>query len=53
MNSSRNIFVFGFSMFSAMVIPNWILKHPESISTGTKPYFHYQAKPFTLKIMLN
>uniref|UniRef100_A0A674PBF3 Solute carrier family 23 member 4 n=1 Tax=Takifugu rubripes TaxID=31033 RepID=A0A674PBF3_TAKRU len=34
MNSSRNIFVFGFSMFSALVIPNWILKHPEAISTG-------------------
>ncbi|XP_068170113.1 xan_ur_permease domain-containing protein [Antennarius striatus] len=34
MNSSRNIFVFGFSMFSGLVIPNWILKHPESITTG-------------------
>lgn len=38
MNSSRNIFVFGFSMFSALVIPNWILKHPEAISTGAKTY---------------
>lgn len=34
MNSSRNIFVFGFSMFSALVIPNWILKHPDAIATG-------------------
>ncbi|XP_076589466.1 xan_ur_permease domain-containing protein [Chaetodon auriga] len=34
MNSSRNIFVFGFSMFSGLVIPNWILKHPEAIATG-------------------
>ncbi|XP_075905356.1 xan_ur_permease domain-containing protein [Nelusetta ayraudi] len=34
MNSSRNIFVFGFSMFSALVIPNWILKHPDTIATG-------------------
>ncbi|XP_041795450.1 xan_ur_permease domain-containing protein [Chelmon rostratus] len=34
MNSSRNIFVFGFSMFSGLVIPNWILKHQEAIATG-------------------
>ncbi|KAM6946132.1 xan_ur_permease domain-containing protein [Aplochiton taeniatus] len=34
MNSSRNIFIFGFSMFSGLVIPNWILKNPNSIATG-------------------
>lgn len=34
MNSSRNIFVFGFSMFSGLVIPNWIIKHPDAIATG-------------------
>lgn len=34
MNSSRNIFIFGFSMFSALTIPNWILKNPTSIQTG-------------------
>lgn len=34
MNSSRNIFVFGFSMFSALVIPNWVFKHPQAIATG-------------------
>ncbi|XP_061140074.1 xan_ur_permease domain-containing protein [Syngnathus typhle] len=34
LNSSRNIFVFGFSMFSGLVIPNWILKNPTAISTG-------------------
>ncbi|XP_013865339.1 solute carrier family 23 member 1 [Austrofundulus limnaeus] len=36
MNSSRNIFVFGFSMFSALVIPNWIMKNPEFLKTGVK-----------------
>eukprot|EP00064_Thunnus_orientalis_P003861 superscaffoldBa00000334_g3872 len=36
MNSSRNIFVFGFSMFSALVIPNWIMKNPNYLVTGTK-----------------
>ncbi|XP_029281726.1 solute carrier family 23 member 1-like [Cottoperca gobio] len=34
MNSSRNIFIFGFSMLSALVIPNWIMKNPDSINTG-------------------
>ncbi|XP_047428964.1 solute carrier family 23 member 1-like isoform X1 [Mugil cephalus] len=36
MNSSRNIFVFGFSMFSALVIPNWIHKNPDNLQTGVK-----------------
>ncbi|XP_075995668.1 xan_ur_permease domain-containing protein [Genypterus blacodes] len=34
MNSSRNIFIFGFSVFSGLVIPNWILKNPKAIATG-------------------
>ena len=34
MNSSRNIFVFGFSIFSGLVIPNWIMKNPNAIATG-------------------
>ncbi|XP_061563236.1 solute carrier family 23 member 1-like isoform X2 [Cololabis saira] len=34
MNSSRNIFVFGFSIFSALVIPNWIMKNPDALQTG-------------------
>ncbi|XP_053741705.1 xan_ur_permease domain-containing protein isoform X1 [Synchiropus splendidus] len=34
MNSSRNIFIFGFSMFSGLVIPNWIIKNPRAIATG-------------------
>ncbi|XP_026197492.1 solute carrier family 23 member 1-like [Anabas testudineus] len=36
MNSSRNIFIFGFSMFSALAIPNWIMNNPESLKTGVK-----------------
>uniref|UniRef100_A0AAY4E3G9 Solute carrier family 23 member 1 n=1 Tax=Denticeps clupeoides TaxID=299321 RepID=A0AAY4E3G9_9TELE len=34
MNSSRNIFIFGFSMFCGLVIPNWITKNPTAIATG-------------------
>ncbi|XP_077949701.1 solute carrier family 23 member 1 isoform X3 [Gasterosteus aculeatus] len=36
MNSSRNIFVFGFSMFTALVIPNFITKNPDLLQTGVK-----------------
>ncbi|KAI5098065.1 hypothetical protein C0J45_11792, partial [Silurus meridionalis] len=34
MNSSRNIFIFGFSMFTGLVIPNWIIKNPDALNTG-------------------
>uniref|UniRef100_A0A4W4DTF8 Uncharacterized protein n=1 Tax=Electrophorus electricus TaxID=8005 RepID=A0A4W4DTF8_ELEEL len=34
MNSSRNIFIFGFSMFMGLVIPNWVIKNPSVIATG-------------------
>ncbi|KAF7231312.1 solute carrier family 23 member 1 isoform X2 [Nothobranchius furzeri] len=36
MNSSRNIFVFGFSVFSALAIPDWITRNPEFLETGVK-----------------
>ncbi|XP_070705172.1 solute carrier family 23 member 1-like isoform X1 [Pempheris klunzingeri] len=36
MNSSRNIFIFGFSMFSALVLPNWIMKNPDVLKIGVK-----------------
>uniref|UniRef100_A0A3Q3GS86 Solute carrier family 23 member 1-like n=1 Tax=Labrus bergylta TaxID=56723 RepID=A0A3Q3GS86_9LABR len=36
MSSSRNIFVFGFSIFTALVVPNWIMKNPDFFNTGVK-----------------
>ncbi|XP_077366525.1 solute carrier family 23 member 1-like isoform X1 [Festucalex cinctus] len=36
MNSSRNIFVFGFSLFSGLVIPNWMAKNPNMLATGQR-----------------
>uniref|UniRef100_A0A3Q4AMP1 Solute carrier family 23 member 1 n=1 Tax=Mola mola TaxID=94237 RepID=A0A3Q4AMP1_MOLML len=36
MNSSRTIFILGFSMFSALTIPHSILKDPDMIKTGIK-----------------
>ncbi|XP_055979948.1 solute carrier family 23 member 1-like [Sorex fumeus] len=34
MNSSRNLFVFGFSIYCGLAIPNWVNKHPDSLRTG-------------------
>lgn len=48
MNSARNIFIFGFSMFSGLVIPNWILKNPTAIATGA----NIKSYHITLSIFL-
>eukprot|EP00073_Rattus_norvegicus_P023096 XP_006236331.1 PREDICTED: solute carrier family 23 member 2-like isoform X3 [Rattus norvegicus] len=34
MNSSRNLFVFGFSIFCGLAVPNWVNKNPEKLQTG-------------------
>ncbi|KAM8971986.1 solute carrier family 23 member 1-like [Pelodytes ibericus] len=36
LNSSRNLFVLGFSLFSGLVIPTWLENHPGAINTGIK-----------------
>lgn len=34
MNSSRNLFVLGFSMFFGLTLPNYLDSHPGAINTG-------------------
>ncbi|XP_066218881.1 solute carrier family 23 member 1-like isoform X1 [Saccopteryx leptura] len=34
MNSSRNLFVFGFSIYCGLAIPSWVNKNPERLQTG-------------------
>ncbi|XP_072619080.1 solute carrier family 23 member 1-like [Vulpes vulpes] len=34
MNSSRNLFIFGFSIYCGLAIPNWVNKNPERLQTG-------------------
>ncbi|XP_058390763.1 solute carrier family 23 member 1-like [Diceros bicornis minor] len=34
LNSSRNIFVFGFSIFCGLAIPNWVNRNAEKLQTG-------------------
>lgn len=35
MNSSRNLFVLGFSMFFGLTLPNYLESNPGTINTGT------------------
>ena len=35
MNSSRNLFIFGFSLFFGISMPYWLGKHPDAITTGS------------------
>ncbi|XP_010614481.1 solute carrier family 23 member 1 isoform X1 [Fukomys damarensis] len=34
MNSSRNLFIFGFSISCGMAIPSWVNRNPEKLQTG-------------------
>lgn len=34
LNSSRNLFVLGFSMFFGLTLPTYLDTHPKSINTG-------------------
>ncbi|XP_076997278.1 solute carrier family 23 member 2-like isoform X4 [Tamandua tetradactyla] len=34
MNSSRNLFIFGFSIYCGLAIPNWVNKNLETLHTG-------------------
>nr|XP_010311743.1 PREDICTED: solute carrier family 23 member 1-like [Balearica regulorum gibbericeps] len=34
MNSSRNIFIFGFSLFAGLTVPNWASKNSTLVETG-------------------
>ena len=35
MNSSRNLFILGFSMFIALVVPQWLEENGDAINTGS------------------
>ncbi|XP_057406424.1 solute carrier family 23 member 2-like [Balaenoptera acutorostrata] len=37
MNSSRNLFIFGFSIYCGLAVPNWVNKNPERLHTGDSP----------------
>ncbi|PSN43429.1 Solute carrier family 23 member 1 [Blattella germanica] len=36
LNSSRNLYIIGFSIFFAMVLPKWMQAHPHAIQTGNE-----------------
>ncbi|XP_042192336.1 solute carrier family 23 member 3 isoform X2 [Callorhinchus milii] len=35
-DSGRNIFIIGFAVFMALLVPRWFLQHPQHISTGVR-----------------
>ncbi|EFN83884.1 Solute carrier family 23 member 1 [Harpegnathos saltator] len=36
LNSARNLYILGFSMFFPMVLSKWMIKHPDVIQTGNE-----------------
>jgi len=36
LNSSRNLFVFGFAVMFGISFPDWLQAHPEAINTGNR-----------------
>jgi len=34
MNSGRNLFIIGISLFTGLALPQWIIENPTAISTG-------------------
>ena len=34
MNSSRNLFIFGFSFFTGLTVSEWMKQNPDAIDTG-------------------
>ena len=35
LSSSRNVFIFGFSLFAGMALPEWLGQNPDAISTAS------------------
>ena len=35
LSSSRNLAIFGLSLYSGIVFPEWVERYPEAIDTGT------------------
>ncbi|XP_075929645.1 solute carrier family 23 member 1-like isoform X1 [Petromyzon marinus] len=36
MNSTRNIFIFGFSTFAGLAVPGWLMDNPDILQTGVR-----------------
>ena len=40
MNSSRNLFIFGFSFFTGLTVSEWMKDNPTAIDTGTSRHYN-------------
>lgn len=41
LNSSRNLFIFGFALFFGLSFPTWMSAHPDEINTGKFALFRW------------
>ena len=45
LNSSRNLFIFGFAIFFGLSMPQWLAKNPGIIKTGKSLYNMFYEMP--------
>ena len=45
MNSMRNLFIIGFSMFFGLVLPFWLKRTPKAIQTGEITLIYFLNEP--------
>ena len=53
LNSTRNLFILGFSIFFALVLSKWIGKNPNSISFGDDNNLALQTFSQVIKVLLS
>lgn len=46
MNSGRNLFIIGFSLFTGLALPQWMMANPSAIQTGV-----YLVDVYSLKAL--
>lgn len=42
LTSSRNLAIFGLSLYTGIVIPEWVERYPEAIATGNYKTLYYE-----------
>ena len=51
LNSSRNLFILGFALFSGLSLPPWIEAHPDYVDTGNKEVDQVIGEPLIFSIL--
>ncbi|XP_053568400.1 solute carrier family 23 member 3 [Bombina bombina] len=51
-DSGRNIFIVGFAMFMALLIPRWLVAHPGHLVTGWEPFDLFLLSLLTVPVFM-